>query len=102
VTDFLSTSIRFSHLSSSKLLSALRDNEYLRASRIFISKTQEEFLIRAQLPQASFVLLKISPPSKHSTTNKSYGDPKRLHYDENKLKSAVEGGRMRYLDLVNG
>jgi hypothetical protein len=87
--DVLSTTLRFSHISTSKLLSALRDNEHLRASKVFTARAQEEFLARAQLPRVGGMQIigvsKIEQP--------------RNAYDEEKAKSAQEGGRKRYLGV---
>jgi len=47
ITDFLATSLRFSHMATSKILSSLRDSEHLRNSKLFIAKVQDEFLTRA-------------------------------------------------------
>jgi hypothetical protein len=94
ITDFLATSLRFSHLSTPKILSSLRDNEYLRNSKLFIIKVQEEFLARAQLPQGS-LLLKLSPGGTKPGAGRpsGTGEDVRFYYDESKMKTASDGGR---------
>jgi len=104
ITDFLAATLRFSCLATPKILSSLRDSEHLRNSKLYIAKVQEEFLARAQLPQASLIL-KLSPggnkpiggPSKTSGIG---SEPLRFHYDEAKMKTSSEGGRHRYLELA--
>ena len=80
-TDLLATTLRFQHLSTPKLLSALRDSPPLRHSKLFTTLVTHEFLTRAQLPQASLLLL-------GRTTNTGGGDPLRHGYDESKFMMA--------------
>lgn len=79
-TDLLATTLRFQHLSTPKLLSALRDSPPLRHSKLFTTLVTHEFLKRAQLPQASLLL------GRNNTGGVS--DPLRHGYDESKYMTA--------------
>lgn len=81
ITDLLSSQLRYYYLSTSKILSALRDNEYLRASKIFTTRVREEFSQRAVLPHSQLLVLKVSSSGGGS---KKTEEP-RKHYDLGKV-----------------
>lgn len=85
MSDLLSSCIRFYYVSTQKILSALRDNEYLKQSEIMISKVIEEFKQRAK--PSSTLLLNINGQSE----KKSHAETRRF-YDKLKLNNE---GRLR-------
>jgi hypothetical protein len=91
-TDLLATTLRFQHLSTPKLLSALRDSPPLRHSKLFTTLVTHEFLTRAQLPQANLLI-------KRGCITIGISDPLRVSYDESKFMTAQDGGRLRYTEL---
>lgn len=73
------------------MLSALRDNDFLRQSTIFMAKVREEFTARAMLPHSAVIL----SLSSNAQGSKSVQEP-RKHYDPSKLNTE---GRSKYQNL---
>lgn len=91
LVDLLSThqSLRFYYLSTSKILSALRDNEHLRHSKVFMSRVQQEFQARVLLPQT--MMLNLSQDSSLSKDQQP-----RKYYDTMRVE-----GRKKYENSGN-
>lgn len=77
----LSQPLRFYYLSTKKILSALRDNEFLRSSQLFFSRTAEEF--NARINCSNHLVVNISTSSK-SNQAKCLVNP-RKYYDLSKV-----------------
>lgn len=60
IVDFLSSVIRLYYVSTSKVLSAYRDNDHFRQSSIFQHLVKEEFRQRVVLPHHSMLSLNLN------------------------------------------